>query len=220
MVYVSSTLAILFIAAIFGGWPFIFCCCYCCCEERCSRRNRPRGTDTQSRGTSGATYPRQPPTEFGLPQPEPPESTITNSQPSNPITTQPMPSDGTLTEAPPPAYDLQDDYITYNENKKPADSPPPYQSTIPSSPPLYSTSDVFTYHPTSGGNNIQLDAVPNLSQTRQPTCNLPCTPQPDLSHTLQPELSHTPQPDLSHTAQPDLSHTPQPDPAQMRDTAM
>lgn len=70
-----------------------------------------------SRGTSG-DYPRQPPTEFDLPQPEPPESTITNSRPSNPITTQPTPSDGTwsgdettLTEAPPPVYDLQDDYI-------------------------------------------------------------------------------------------------------------
>lgn len=103
----------------------------------------------------------------------------TLNEPSNPITTQPMPSDGTLVEAPPPAYDLQDDYATFDENNKPACSPPPYQSTTtPSSPPLYSTS-VFTYHHIDRGDNIQLDTVPGPD------------PQPDLSHSPQTDSSYT-----------------------------
>ena len=112
MVGTSSTLVILFVVAVSGGWAFVLYAALIVvsCEDRCSCRNRQRGIGTQSgRGTSG-DYPSQPPTEFDLPQPEPTESTITYSHPSNPITTQPMPSDGTctLTEVPPPAYDLQD----------------------------------------------------------------------------------------------------------------
>lgn len=188
--------SVLLTVGISLGTVLLICCAIsfpivwmCFCGGSCPGSSSIQ-SENSHRNTSGARYPRQtpvvvdltqPPHAFDLvPQTEPPESTITNSQPSNPITTQPMPSDGTLTEVPPPAYDLQDDYTTYNEDmNKPADPPPPYQSTtVPSSPPLYSASDVFIHHPTSGGNNVQ--HVPDLSHT-------PNTHTPDPSHVPQPD---------------------------------
>ena len=103
----------------------------------CSRVNcsTARQTATATSTRSEPTQPQQPPAAFTLPRPEAAGSTFTYSYN--------QPTDSTITAAPPPAYGLRDNFVTYNEEQ--SDLPPPSYSSetrpsfsLPSSaPPLY-----------------------------------------------------------------------------------
>ena len=92
-----------------------------------------------------------------VPRPEPAGTTFTYNynQPADTAATftHNQPTDPSITEAPPPAYGLANNYATYNEGQ--SDLPPPSYSETrpslslpPSAPPLYpAQSPTFVYPP-------------------------------------------------------------------------
>ena len=98
-------------------------------------------TGTTQNGNSSsrpvATQPHPPPTTaFNLPRPEAPAS-VTITQPHMCLS---------ITEAPPPTYNLHETFATYNQ---PSETPPPYQQ-----PPTY---DVATEETNCGPLNFPQD---------------------------------------------------------------
>ena len=66
---------------------------------------------------------------FDLQQPQPPASVAVTACKGL-----------SITQAPPPAYNLHEAFVTYNENKTPSEAPPPYQ------PPSYDLATQKTNH--------------------------------------------------------------------------
>ena len=124
LLIVIACLILLCICAIFVP----FCCCVAYYKKRCSGFTLRRAPNASRIQTGASTNTAQPSTQlespapaaFDLPQPQEPqqpvETVFADDQPG---------TDSTFTEAPPPAYDARDNYVTYTE--KP-DLPPPYQS--------------------------------------------------------------------------------------------
>ena len=92
--------------------------CFCCCAAYYEKRRSGFTSRRAPNTTQPSTQLESPAPAFDLPQPQEPkqpvETVFTNDQPG---------TDTSFTEAPPPAYDVLNNYVTYTEN---SDLPPPY----------------------------------------------------------------------------------------------